>query len=64
MLEDIHGFLRHLVLRNPKGGFGDGHREIVDFDAVEMVNVNTDDLVKINAPSLLTVSGQTQCIIF
>ena len=38
MSDDLLGFAEHLAFGDPEGGFRDGDGEVVDFDAVELVD--------------------------
>lgn len=41
-MDHIFGLFHHLALCDPEGGFGDGGGEIVDLDAVELVDGDLD----------------------
>ena len=43
--DDLEGFREHLGLGDPKGGLGDGHGEVVDFDAVELLDGDANGVV-------------------
>ena len=38
MGDDVLGLFQHLALGDPQGGFGHGGGEVVDLDAVELVD--------------------------
>ena len=41
-MDHVFGFFHHLALCDPEGSFGDGGGEVVDLDAVELVNGDLD----------------------
>ena len=40
---DLLGVVQCLLFRDPQGGLGDGHGEVVDLDAVELVDADLDE---------------------
>ena len=54
MGDDVLGLFQHLALGDPQGGFGHGGGEVVDLDAVELVDGDLDRVQGPFAPGHLT----------
>ena len=61
-LHDFSGGVHHLAFSNPKRSLSDGYGEIVDFDAVELIDVDLDrgDF----AERLLTAVNEPEDVVF
>ena len=55
--DDLGGFGEHLGVGDPEGGFGDGYGEVVDFDAVELVDGDADGVFDESEDALALVAG-------
>jgi hypothetical protein len=44
--EDFGGLIDHLALCNPKGGFGNRGSEVVDLDAIELVDIDKNTVIE------------------
>ena len=57
-MDDIFGFLHHLALGNPQGGFGDSDGKIVDLDAVKLSDGDLDRVVHIEYDLVVMQQGK------
>ena len=63
MLDDAFGLCQHLRFRNPQGSGGHGDGEVVDFDAVELVDAHLYGILEFTHHHLAVVAF-TDCLVF
>ena len=63
-VDDALGLLHHLVFGDPEGRLGDGHRKVVDLDAIELADGHLDGVVMLVAEGDLPVLQQADDLVF